>query len=61
MPASLVGEALQMAIDLRKLDKGLIVHSDRGSQYASQRHRDLLEKHGFIQSMSRKATAETMP
>jgi len=54
MPASLVGEALQMAIDLRKPAPGLIVHSDRGSQYASQRQRDLLEKHGFIQSMSRK-------
>jgi len=54
MPASLVCEALQMAIDLRKPDKGLIVHSDRGSQYASQMHRDLLQKHGVIQSMSRK-------
>jgi len=43
-----------MAIDLRKPGKGLIVHSDRGSQYASQMHRDLLEKHGFIQSMSGK-------
>jgi len=50
MPASLVCEALQMAIDL----SGLIVHSDRGSQYASQMHRDLLGKQGFIQSMSRK-------
>jgi len=54
MPASLVCEALQMAIDLRKPNKGLIVHSDRGSQYASHLHRDLLKKHGFIQSMSRK-------
>jgi putative transposase len=33
---------------------GLIVHSDRGSQYASNAHRSLLEMHGFIGSMSRK-------
>ena len=33
---------------------GLIVHSDRGSQYASELYRDLLASHGFVCSMSRK-------
>ncbi|CAK7071904.1 MAG: Putative transposase InsK for insertion sequence element IS150 [Kerstersia gyiorum] len=30
------------------------MHTDRGSQYASQAHRDLLTRHGLIASMSRK-------
>jgi transposase InsO family protein len=33
---------------------GLIVHSDRGSQYASKVYRQLLKMHSFIGSMSRK-------
>jgi len=33
---------------------GLIVHSDRGSQYASAAHQTLLIKHGLVGSMSRK-------
>jgi len=33
------------------------VRTDRDSQYASQLHRDLLEKHGFIQNMSRKGNS----
>lgn len=32
----------------------MIFHSDRGSQYASQDFRDVLEKHGILASMSRK-------
>lgn len=55
MAAELVCTALRMAIVLRKPAPGLIVHTDRGSQYASQAHRDLLERHGLIASMSRKA------
>ncbi|WP_439444557.1 IS3 family transposase [Xanthomonas translucens pv. translucens] len=54
MPAELVCTALQMAIALRQPKPGLIVHSDRGSQYASQAHRDLLTKHKLVASMSRK-------
>lgn len=54
MEASLVCDALKMAIWQRKPKEGLIVHSDRGSQYASKLHRDLLEKHRYIGSMSRK-------
>ncbi|RBA89357.1 IS3 family transposase [Xanthomonas oryzae pv. oryzae] len=42
MPAELVCCALQMAIVLRQPKPGLIMHTDRGSQYASQAHRDLL-------------------
>lgn len=54
MPAELVCTALQMAIALRQPKPGLIVHTDRGSQYASQTHRDLLARHGLVASMSRK-------
>ena len=43
-----------MALALRQPRPGLIVHTDRGSQYASQTHRDLLARHGAIASMSRK-------
>ena len=34
--------------------KGLVWHSDRGSQYASDSHRNILKDHKIIQSMSRK-------
>jgi putative transposase len=54
MRASLVNDALLMAIWKRKPKHGLIWHTDRGSQYASNSHRDLLENHGIKQSMSRK-------
>ena len=54
MRTSLVNDALLMAIWSRKPAKGLIWHSDRGSQYASDSHRELLKDHGIIQSMSRK-------
>ena len=54
MPASLVCTALQMAIVQRNPAPGLIVHSDRGTQYASAEHQALLAKHGFVGSMSRK-------
>lgn len=53
MTAKLVTDALEMAIWRRRPLSGLIVHSDRGSQYASQAYRALLVKHGFIGSMSR--------
>lgn len=53
MPASLVVTALRMAIQQRNPSPGLIVHSDRGSQYASEEYRGLLRRHGLICSMSR--------
>ena len=43
-----------MAIWRRRPKPGLIVHSDRGAQYASKAYRRLLRRHGFIGSMSRK-------
>lgn len=54
MPAELVCAALNMAIQQRQPAPGLIVHSDRGSQYASDLYQTLLGKHGFVCSMSRK-------
>jgi len=54
MAAELVCAALQMAITQRNPAAGLIVHSDRGSQYASEKYQSLLSKHGLRCSMSRK-------
>jgi putative transposase len=54
MKAKLVNDALTMALFQRKPKRGLIWHSDRGSQYASTSHREILKDHGIIQSMSRK-------
>ena len=54
MQATLVCRALQLAIAQRRPEPGLIVHSDRGSQYASAAHQALLSKHGLVGSMSRK-------
>lgn len=50
----LVMQALTMAVWQRRPKAGLIVHSDRGSQYASNDYQCLLEGHGFLCSMSRK-------
>lgn len=54
MKVSLVNDALSMAIKHRNPPKGLLWHTDRGSQYASYSHKDLLQQHGIVQSMSRK-------
>jgi len=54
MTTSLVNDALFMAIKKRSPKKGLIFHSDRGSQYASDSHRELLSEFGIKQSMSAK-------
>jgi len=54
MKVSLVNDALNMAIRTRNPPKGLIWHTDRGSQYASYSHKDLLQQHDIVQSMSRK-------
>lgn len=47
-------KALERAVWRRKPVKGLIFHSDRGSQYASEAFREALKGHGFLQSMSAK-------
>lgn len=54
MPARLACDALQMALGQRRPPPGLIVHSDRGSQYASHEYRSLLQRHALAGSMSRK-------
>ncbi|OIQ10951.1 IS2 transposase TnpB [Moorella thermoacetica] len=50
----LVIEALQKAVTNRRPGRGLVIHSDRGSQYASSDYQQLLRQYGFICSMSRK-------
>jgi transposase InsO family protein len=54
MTASLVCDALRMALFRRKRPRGVIMHTDRGSQYCSREHRGLLTEHGLIASMSAK-------
>ncbi len=54
MSADLVVDALQMARWRRRPGKGLLVHTDRGSQYASGRFQSLLKDKGYVCSMSRK-------
>jgi transposase InsO family protein len=46
--------ALRMALSQRTVRPGLVHHSDRGSQYASNDYTDLLKEHGIDISMSRK-------
>jgi transposase InsO family protein len=54
MQSELVSEALTMAIVHRRPKAGLLHHSDRGVQYASEDYRYLLEQHGIMSSMSGK-------
>jgi putative transposase len=46
--------ALRMALARRVVEAGLVHHSDRGSQYASNDYTDLLQANGITISMSRK-------
>lgn len=55
MPAKLICDALAMAYFRRKPAVGLVVHSDRGVQYASDAYRMQLAQYRMVQSMSRKA------
>jgi transposase InsO family protein len=54
MEASLVCDALAMAVAGRRPAPGFIMHTDRGSQYTSADFRALLERHHGVQSLSRK-------
>jgi len=54
MTAKLVCDALQMALWRRKRPSGVIVHSDRGSQYCSGDYQRLLLENGLVCSMSKK-------
>lgn len=53
--ADLVCQALKSAYWQRKPAAGLIMHSDRGSQYASTSYRQLIKDYRMSQSMSRRA------
>jgi putative transposase len=53
MESRLVVDALKMAVERRFPDEGLLAHSDRGSQYASEHYQGILAKHGIECSMSR--------
>lgn len=55
--ASLVSDALHMALRQRQPDEGLLHHSDRGSQYASFDYQQLLSQRRITISMSMSRTA----
>ena len=61
MTAQLANDAVMMAIWKRRPAKGLMVHSDRGSQYASDLYQKTIKDPGFICSMSRKGCCWDMP
>jgi transposase InsO family protein len=54
LDAPLVITALRMALNQHRHSQNLIVHSDRGSQFASAAYRHILAQHGLSASMSRK-------
>lgn len=54
MRADLVVDALTMAVGRRNPPAGLIVHSDRGTQYTANQFRKILKTNNMVQSMSRK-------
>jgi transposase InsO family protein len=51
---TLVNDALMAALSARGKPSGVIVHTDRGSQYCAHSFKAILAKHGCLQSMSRK-------
>ena len=54
MTATLVCDALAMALWRRKMPTGVTVHSDRGSQYCSAVYQKLFRKHRSVCSMGKK-------
>ena len=54
LDARLVIAALRMALLQRRPKAALVVHSDRGMQFASAAYRQVLAQHGLVASMSRK-------
>jgi putative transposase len=59
--ARLTLAALVRAIAPRRPRPGCVFHSDRGSQYASEKHRALLAAHGLVGSMSRRGNPYDNP
>ena len=54
MKATLVCDALKMALQRKHFPKKVLVHSDRGSQYCSKQYRKLIKENHLVGSMSRK-------
>ena len=54
MESRLVVDAFEMAVQRELPEEGLVAHSDRGVQYASDHYQQLLSKHDITCSMSRK-------
>ena len=54
MTEQLVTDALSMAFARRDIEPGLIIHSDRGTQYRAQKYIDFMKAKGCKPSMSRK-------
>ena len=52
MTSRLVVDALEMAVQQRGAPAGLVAHSDRGSQYASDHYQSELRRRGMVCSMS---------
>ena len=52
--SGLMESALKNAVLRYRPARGLICHSDRGVQYCCVTYRELLQRHGFVSSMSRK-------
>lgn len=53
MKATLVTNAINMAMGRRAIAPGVMFHSDRGSQYGAKKTVRLLQRHGFLRSMSK--------
>jgi putative transposase len=53
MREELIVEAFKKALSSRKVRQGLIVHSDRGGQYAGATFREIIADNKLLQSMSR--------
>jgi putative transposase len=60
MTKDLVINALNSAYLRMGKPKGVILHSDRGSQYCSNEYQDLIRKYEFVCSMSRKGNCWDM-
>ena len=54
MTKNLVMQAVFRAVAGRKIEPGLILHSDRGSQYCAHEYQRLMTQFGIRSSMSRK-------
>jgi putative transposase len=56
LKTDLVLSALKSAYGARRPQAGLLMHTDRGSQYADKKHVQLLADYSMVQSMSRKGS-----